>query len=149
MWKTDRHLDVSLSFVSRTFAKHYIYAYVCFFVCLMFFRPTREFLTHIEKSLLPVKGRIFWPILDTHGHWAVGFFFSVPHILWHGASDYHGHLRGPLILTSVAERLAVELSLPVLTTKVCRGCDSNLRDEGSNCATAAVVIISLFKRIRF
>ena len=38
---------------------------------------------------------------------------------------YHGHLRGPVTLTSVAERLAVELSLPVFTTQVCR-------DRGSN-----------------
>ena len=43
-------------------------------------------------------------------------FFSVPHLLWHGASVYNGHLRGPMILTPIAERLAVELSLPVFTT---------------------------------
>ena len=43
-------------------------------------------------------------------------FFSVPHLLWHGASVYNGHLRWPMILTPIAERLAVELSLPVFTT---------------------------------
>ena len=43
-------------------------------------------------------------------------FFSVPHLLWHGASVYDGHLRGPVTLTPVAERLAVELSKPVFTT---------------------------------
>ena len=48
-------------------------------------------------------------------------FLSVPHLLWHGASVYNGHLRGPVTLTPIAERLAVELSLPVFTTKVCRG----------------------------
>ena len=43
-------------------------------------------------------------------------FISVPHLLWHGASVYNGHLRGPMTLTPIAERLAVELSLPVFTT---------------------------------
>ena len=38
---------------------------------------------------------------------------------------YTGHLRGPVTLTPIAERLAVELSLPVSTTRVCRGWDSN------------------------
>ena len=32
-------------------------------------------------------------------------------------SVYNSHLREPLVLTPVAERLAVELSLPVLTTE--------------------------------
>ena len=36
-----------------------------------------------------------------------------------------GHLGGPVTLTLVAERLAVELSLPFFTTQVCR-------DRGSN-----------------
>ena len=44
----------------------------------------------------------------------------------------------------IAERLAVELSLPILTTKVCRGLNSNTQPSaiGTNtlthCATAAV-----------
>ena len=45
-------------------------------------------------------------------------FLSVPHLLCHGTSVYNGHLQGPVrvTLTRVAERLAVELSLPVLRT---------------------------------
>ena len=43
-------------------------------------------------------------------------FFSLPHLLCHGASVYNGHLRGPVTLTHIAERLAIELSLPVFTT---------------------------------
>ena len=35
--------------------------------------------------------------------------FSVPHLLWNGASVYNGHLRWPVILTPIVERLAVEL----------------------------------------
>ena len=72
----------------------------------------------------------------------------MPHLLRHGPVVYNGHLRGPVTLTPVAERLAVELSLPVFTTKVCR-------DRGSNpdlpqarrtlylFATAAVKKVSL------
>ena len=52
-------------------------------------------------------------------------FVNVPHPLRHGPTVYNGHLRGPVTLTPVAERLAVELSLPVFTTNVCR-------DRGSN-----------------
>ena len=43
----------------------------------------------------------------------------------HGPTLYNGHLRKPVTLTPVAERLEVELSLPVFTTQVCR-------DRGSN-----------------
>ena len=40
-------------------------------------------------------------------------FFSVPHLLWHEASVFNCHLRGPVKLTPIAERLALELPLPV------------------------------------
>ena len=63
-------------------------------------------------------------------------FFSMPHILWHGTSVYNGHLRGPVTLTPVAERLAVKLSQPVLTTWVCRVWDSNT--QPSACDTNAL-----------
>ena len=52
-------------------------------------------------------------------------FFSVTHLLWHGASDYNGHLQWPVTLTPIAERLAVELSPLVFTTYVSRGCYSH------------------------
>ena len=39
---------------------------------------------------------------------------SVPHLLWHGASVYIGHLREPVSLAPNVERLEVELLLPVL-----------------------------------
>ena len=50
-----------------------------------------------------------------------------------------------MTLTPYAERLAVELSLPVLTIKVCHGWDSNSQPSfcGANalthCATASMV----------
>ena len=73
----------------------------------------------------------FWLILRSfHGRWsAANFdlysarmpieqqgFFSVPLVLWHETSVYNGHLRRPVKLTPIAERLAVELSLPFFTT---------------------------------
>ena len=42
--------------------------------------------------------------------------FKRAHLLWNTTSVDNGHLRGPLTLTPVAERLAVELSLPFLAT---------------------------------
>ena len=40
----------------------------------------------------------------------------MPHILLHGLFIYNGNLRGPVIVAPVADRLEVELLLPVLTT---------------------------------
>ena len=48
-------------------------------------------------------------------------FFSLQHLLWHWAFIYDGQLRGPVILTPIAERLAVELQLTVFTAWVGRG----------------------------
>ena len=72
-------------------------------------------------------------------------FFSVPYLLWHGVSAKSGQLRGPVTITPNAERLAVDLSLPVSTTYVCRGRDSNtfrLRVNAlTHCATAVAFFI--------
>ena len=46
--------------------------------------------------------------------------FNVPHLLWHEASVYNGHLRRPVTITPNAERVVVELTLPVLKSWVCR-----------------------------
>ena len=49
-----------------------------------------------------------------------------------------------MALTPIAERFAVELSLPVFTTLVCRGWDSNTKTSArgahalTHCATTAV-----------
>ena len=53
--------------------------------------------------------RHLWPLSSE--------FFSVPHLLWHGASVYNGHLRRPVALIPNAERLAVELSIIVLRVR--------------------------------
>ena len=87
---------------------------------------------------------LFGLMLGTHGleHWG---FFSVPHLLWHWSSVNNGHLRGPVTLTLNAKRLAVELSLPVLTTRVRRSWISNTQHSTyganalNNCPTAAAI----------
>ena len=89
--------------------------YFCVFDCGL--RPTREFFTHMETLPLLVKGCKFWPMLATHSHWAVRYI-SVQHLLWYVLSVYNGHLRGPMTLSPLTERLAVELSLPILNNDI-------------------------------
>ena len=71
------------------------------------------------------------------------------HVLLHGASiyRYNGHLRGPATLAPVAEHLAVELSLPVFTTKFRFGWDSNTQPANAqtNCYLFPMVLrMSIF-----
>ena len=75
-----------------------------------FFCPTREFFSHLEMSPLPLKACTFYlcSALMAIELWGI---FSMPHLLWHGPTLHNGHLRGPVTLTTVVERLAVELSL--------------------------------------
>ena len=96
------------------------------FVCLRFLHPTRSSFSHMERLPLPVEGFNFWLILDIHDHWTVRDF-SVLNVLWHGASVYNGHLRETMTLTTVAERLEKELSLPIFTKYVCSDRDSNIQ----------------------
>ena len=100
--------------------------FVCLFVCVEFFIPLENF------SLIWRRHHCRWRAANFDlcsaltctaiEQWG---FFNVPHLLWHGPTLYNGHRRGHVTLTPVAERLAVELSLPVFTTQVCR-------DRGSN-----------------
>ena len=92
------------------------------FCCCCFFRLIQSRIFHSYGDIT-ITNEVCKcsPINDTHGHGEV----SVPHLLWHGAFVYNGHLRGPVTLIPTDERLAVELSLLVLMTGVCRGWDSN------------------------
>ena len=96
-----------------------MYMFVCMFVCL-------EFFVLLENcSLIWRRHHYRWraanfdlcSALMAVEQWG---FFSVPHLLWHRASVYNGHLRGPVSLTSNAQRSAVELSLPVFKTGLSR-----------------------------
>ena len=87
-----------------------------FLFCFLWgFRPTRNFFTqrrlhhcHWEAANFDVS----WALVAIE-QWGL---VRVPHLLWHGAFVYNGHLRGPVTLTPTAERLAVDMSLPVFTT---------------------------------
>ena len=113
-------------------------------VCLKFFVSLYNFSSILEMSSLQVTACNvdICSALMAIEQWE---FVIVPHLMWHGASVYNGHLRWSMTLTYIAERLAMELSQHVLTTKVCRGWDSNTLFQPSSfeanafphCATSA------------
>ena len=72
-------------------------------------------------------------------------FISVLHLLLHVASVYNGHLRGPVTLTPIPERLAVELSVPIFTTWVWRGWDSNTQPSACEANALAPRLPDLFQ----
>ena len=133
-----QHVSMKLSNVSMQLI---VYSFV------WVFRPARELFTYMETAPLLVKDCKFWPMLALMDIEQWGFF-SVPHLLWHGTSVYNGHRRGPLTLAPVTDHLGVETSLPVLTTQVCRGCDSNTQTSKhkanvlNDCVTNMFVIWS-------
>ena len=65
-----------------SFRKLRLRLFVCLFVCLLFYVPRKKFsLDHLETLPLPVNGFKFWPMLGTHGRWAVGFLYrSIPNV---------------------------------------------------------------------
>ena len=67
------------------------------FVCLGFIVPHENF-------------SLIWR--RHHCRWRAAIFYL--YLLWHGASVFNGHLPGSMTVTPIAERLEVELSLPVL-----------------------------------
>ena len=106
------------------------------FVCLWFFFPLENF------SLIWRRHHYRWRAVNFDlcstlmviEQWR---FFSVLHLLWHGTYVYNSHLRGPVTHTPIAERLAVDMSLPVkrLRSVAARIRTSNLplaRGERSN-----------------
>ena len=92
----------------------------------MVYCPTREFFIYMETSPFPVRGCKFWTMFGTHGHWTRRVLWCVTPTVTR-AYVYNTHLLGTVTLTTIVERLAVELSLPVFTTYVCRGWDSNIQ----------------------
>ena len=115
---------INVSLQHHVYVKGCIYFLFVLFVWLEFFVPLEIF-------------KLIWRRL--HCRWKAANFdlcsalmaikqwghFSVPQLLWHETSVYNGHLRGPITLTPIAERLAVGLSLPVFTTVVFRSWNSN------------------------
>ena len=109
------------------------------FVCLFgVLGSTREFFTHMETSPLPRDANLTY----TRHSWPLSSEGSLVPTVTQDIRLYGRH-RGSMTLTLVAERLVVDLSLPVLTTYVCRGWDSNTQISAceantlTDCATAA------------
>ena len=80
----------------------------------------RIFFIQMETSILPMKRYKFWPTIVTHGHWSVRVLLlatptvtGVIRLLWSCPRTR------AVTLAFVAERWAVELSLPDFTTPVC------------------------------
>ena len=88
---------------------------IFFLVCLELFVPLGNFSLIWRRQYCRWRATNF-DLCSTLVEIEQWGFFSVPHLLWHGASVYNGHLRVPVTLTPNSERLAVELSLPVLMT---------------------------------
>ena len=84
-------------------------AVVCFvWIFLLGFSSHSKIFTHLETSPLKISNlNSALMAIEQRG------FFNVPNLLWHEPTLYNGHLWGPVTLTSVAEGLAVELSLPI------------------------------------
>ena len=91
--------------------------FAIYFVCLWFFFPLENFslIWRLHHCQWRAANFDLCSALMANEQWG---FFSMPHLLWHGTSVYNDHLRGPVTLTLIAERLAVELSLPVFTTLI-------------------------------
>ena len=81
----------------------------------------------------------------TRHSWPLSSEGSLAHTVTRDIRLYGRH-RGTVSLTA-SERLVVEISLPVLTTYVCRGWDSNTQVSAceantlTNCATAAACML--------
>ena len=84
-----------------------------FFHLFGVFRSTREFFTYTETSPLPVKGCLFWPMLGTHRHWTVKVILPATPTVTRDIRLLWSLCWGPVTLTPIAKRLAVELSLHV------------------------------------
>ena len=83
-----------------------------------------------EGLLILTYARHLWP-LNSEGSLACHTY-----CMWHRASFYNGHLQRPVRLTPIAELLAVELSLPVFTIKVC--CSWDWNTQPSTCKANAL-----------
>ena len=88
-----------------------------FFKLFGFFRPTSyKDLSVTGKRLQSLTyARHSWPLNSERSLACHTYLTSV----------YNGYLRRPVTFTHITEHLTVELSLPVLTTWVCHGWDSN------------------------
>ena len=72
-------------------------------------------------------------------------FFSVPHLLWHGASVYNGHIRGPVTLTYCR----AFSSGAVTSCSVCRGWDSKTQPFACGANALTRFATAAMKQLKF
>ena len=115
-WATNCFFDIIIiHFIWLIYDKRSVFG--CLFVWI--YRPTRDFSLiwrsqHCRWSAVNVDLCSAFLVIEQWG------FLYATHLLWHEPTLFNCHLRGPVTHTPVAERLAVELSLPVFKTQVCR-----------------------------
>ena len=91
VWKGMSAISLKVSYLLKP-----CLIFVYFFVC---FRPRRElFIIWKPHFLYRWRAADIYLALTAIKLWG---FFNVPHLLWHGASVYNGHLRGPVTLITV------------------------------------------------
>ena len=120
--------EIQWNKVKKTEGKRMKGFYLNLYICLFgVFLLSREFFTNIETSPLLVKGCNFWHSwpLSSEGSLACHTYCDTGHPFILVISE------DPVTLAPIVERLAVKLSLPVFTTKVCHGCDSNSQPSAS------------------
>ena len=96
---------------------------VCVFICVEFIVPLIWRSQHCRWSAVNFDLCSAFMAIE---HW--GFLYAT-HLLWHGSTLFNCHLRSPVTHTPFAERLAVELSLPVFMTHVCHYWGSNPNNQ--------------------
>ena len=86
------------------------FSIVLVFFCLGFFVPIENFSLIWRRHYYRWRLANFGQCSPLMAIEQCGFF-NVSHLLWHWPTLYNGHFRGPVTLTTVAERLAVEQQL--------------------------------------
>ena len=103
-------------FASRLSALGHLCA-LCTLIHLFVFgvyRRTREFFTHMETLPFPVKGCKFFYLCSALMAIEQWGFFSVPHLLWHGASVYNLVVQNRVCCPMLCCFLVVPICRPLI-----------------------------------
>ena len=108
-WWSGGLIDERWQWVRWSILKYFMFVYLGFIVQLDNF------------SLIWRNNHNWWKAAHfdlCSGHMIIehGGFFNLPHLMWHGASVYNGHLCRHVTLKPIAERLVVEINVTNVTT---------------------------------
>ena len=97
------------------FQRHHSDPHFYFFVVCLFFAPLKNFslIWRRHHNRRRATNFYLYSALMAVEHWG---FLNLSHLMWQGPTFHNFHLWGAVTLTPIAKRLAVDLSLPVLTT---------------------------------